>query len=69
MKTLKEIEVGFMPVEKYGDWYSSAFIDALRESAQEWIKEKEETPAGYCPDCDKYLISWIKHFFNLEEEK
>jgi hypothetical protein len=42
MKTLKDIEVCFVPCDGECDWYTQSFIDGCREAAREWIKHLEK---------------------------
>lgn len=69
LKTLKDFEYGGMDgadMTKY----------ALREEAKKWIteletkiKEKEGQLENFGIDSEKAIIGFIKHFFNLEDEK
>ena len=65
MKTLKELEVDCHTLKE------------LKQTAREWVEELSETlrksaKQGYSTKIiDNYAaqISWIKHFFNLGDEK
>jgi hypothetical protein len=71
LKTLKDIEKENSPNE--GALYYS---NDVRNTAREWLKKLNsiETELGGCLSDESWYynegqIDWIKHFFNLEEEK
>ena len=66
LKTLKDLE-------KDCHWQYDTLRD-LKQAGREWVKELKEKP--YLIDANKnqfqdttLTISWIKHFFNLEDDK
>lgn len=77
LKTLKDIELS----TDFGDCGDGGIIvisNDLRESARVWIKELEkpdydELPKDFFhntnPDHYYDIREWIKHFFNLEDDK
>lgn len=71
LKTLKDIE--YISEQKFG-YQVDVDVKILRQTARKWIKELEyrKKEMGYT-ECIvvhyESQICWIKHFFNLGDEK
>ena len=69
LKTLKDIE--FDKGDNQSGYLPMCYTEELREDAIKWIKDLERQ-IEHVPFCTPMLaeaqITWIKHFFNINDE-